>query len=545
MSNTPLDKLALYLFNRDVIKSKFENRKTRNPAYIRAEVGTKDVPVWSEKSMYEIDDMDEDQLLKLITVVNWIYANIELIARDVRTVPMHLKRKDEKVEDHQFLELMRRPNPFMSRSYLLSLIVYWLSVSRNGAFLYLSPDVNNPRVIREIWPINSKRVEVIPDKRNFVKTFLYTPSNNTDKPIRINPEYVVWFRYPSFDYWESLPPLLAAISASEIELGVLKTQKKAYTESRGIPLSLVSVSEDLNDTDFARVRNAIREDWENDGTTVAIARAGTIDIKSVGISAKDLEIMSAQQFTRDKIDSAFFGFPIRSDAFQSGEGLKQLNKFISEKTIYPLLVLLQEELTLQMLEPFWPNEKLTVMFEDVRIQDRALGIQEMNVTSRWSTIDEMRQLRDMKPIEVDDDFEGYGNLPVMLASNPAFIMKKYGIDIDPNMREPEQPDNIGNLPESLDPQATVNNLTEAARDDIAKNTTLADAAQEGVRVELTRMLKVYRKSPDDFEFKTKILPAKLVKFIFKDSEKIESRIKLSIDMIESNDAYFIEHIWSN
>ena len=124
-----------------------------------------------------------------------------------------------------------------------------------------------------------------------------------------------------------------------------------------------------------------------DGSTIAIARAGTISVESLGFNQKDLEIIGNQELTRDKIDSIFFGYPLRSESAFDGDGIKEGNRLLKEETIYPLNVLIEEELTKSTIKPYW-GENLIGRFADVRTADRALTIQENNVNSRWKTVDE-------------------------------------------------------------------------------------------------------------------------------------------------------------
>lgn len=517
MSKYPLTSRVLDWY--DYIKAR---RARTAPTYITREVDA--IERYTSARMDWLD-ISEEKLQQVMLAISWIYADIDMIARSVSSVPLRTRQTDSQNKDKYintpFERLWNRPNPFMSRTFLFRYIIYWLNLSRKGAFLFLSPDKDNSNEIVEVWPINSNRITPEKDRNHFVQYFIYEtdqydPSGNR-KSYRIHKDYVVWFRYPNpFDYWGSLPPLWAAINPAEIEEGITQNQKKFYVDGRGLPLTLVSVDKNLGDVDFAQVRADIRSDWENGDQTIAIARAGTIETKALGFTQRDLEIISSQGFTRDKIDSIFFGIPWRSEAMSSAEGIKQADRIIKETVIYPLLVLIAEQLTLQVLNPYFDDNSVAE-FDDVRTTDRALTIQEKIVDQNWSTVEDML-LADGRPIFDVPNMPDYVKLPVRLATNPSFIATYYNLGAVSDA-DVEKPMGIGNIPGARDSRATTNQL---ARDDMRSGNILQSASKsedmelealkEAVKADLKRWKTVARREfnsgnrPENREFKSEFFP---------------------------------------
>ncbi len=457
---------------------------------------------WSSKS--------DEEKQRIALSVSWIYSAIDLIAGECAATPLRVMRvrPNEKaidVPNHDFEELMKEPNEFMTKTFLLRYTIYWLEMSRLGAFWYLAPDRQTGQ-LSEIWPINPNQMTVVPSPTKFVDHFIYKPKNNSQKGYKINPKYVSWFRYPDpFDYWASLPPLLAALLPAEIELGIQNSQNKFYSESRGIPLSLVSLDPDLSEPDFESARADIKSDWSN-GATIAIARAGDIDVKSLGFTQRDLEILGNQNITRDKIDSIFFGYPIRSDRAFDGDGIKEADRLVKEKKIFPLLTLLGEEITKSVIRKYY-DKKLISQFDDVRTADRALNIQENSLNSRWATMDEMRALEGKPPMDIEG-LDGIGELPVWLATNPSFIAVKYVMNNQVDGGNIETPPDVGNLNESIAPEAMANRLVNS------------EAEKAGVLTELKRWKTVAKravKSGENRVFVSGVIPNIL-------SDEIEHRL---------------------
>lgn len=446
-------------------------RPNSMPPYIARDVAANDnfftwENFWSEKT--------EEEKQRIALSVSWIYSAIDLIAGECaatgfRVMEVKPNEKAVDIPNHPFEERLKEPNEFMTKTFLLRYTIYWLEMSRLGAFWYLAPDKQTGE-LAEIWPINPNQMTVVPSTTQFVDYFIYTPKKSSNKGYRINPKYVAWFRYPDpFDYWASLPPLLAALLPAEIELGIQNSQNKFYSESRGIPLSLVSLDPDLGDADFESARADIRDDWSN-GATIAIARAGDIDVKSLGFTQRDLEILGNQNITRDKIDSIFFGYPIRSDSAFDGDGIKEADRLVKEKKIFPLLTLVAEEVTKNVIRRFY-DRGLVGEFDDVRTADRALNIQEDSLNSRWRTVDEMRTKDGLPPLD-NTEFPGMGQLLVWLATNPSFVATKYGLNNRVDGGNIETPPDVGNLNESLAPEAMANNLVNSQAEKLAVITEL-------------------------------------------------------------------------
>jgi HK97 family phage portal protein len=499
------DRMIVSVLSRDYIKRRLVPQAM--PGYMRTEVAPGE---------FNLDnflaDMDNEARQQLALSISWIYADISLLADKVISSELKVKKligeKTEDISNHPFELLMAKPNEFMSRSFLIRHLITSLMLSKNGAFVYLSPQRGTKNII-ELWPINPGRVTPIIDKLNYLKHFRYQPSRSGNRAYKINPEYVVWFRYADiFDYWASAPPLIAMLDTMSIELGIASSQKKFYTEGRGIPLSVVSVSPDMSEPDFAQFRQDLKDDWEREGTTLAIARGGTLDVESLGFTQKDLEILGNQELSRDKIDSVLLKIPFRDLQSQGGESLKQADRFINDNVIHPLQKLIAEQITLQALMRFWGDD-LRAEFEDVRAQDRSLTIQENNVYSRWMTMDEMRQTQGNAPLSGDIG-KLIGELPVPLATNASFVGNLLQLNVDPtHIADPDEP---GNLAESQDSLAVVNQLADG---DTTPDEMIENIKSEAIHAELKRWKRVARKSfsnngdPLSRTFESTIIPANI------------------------------------
>lgn len=501
--------------------------KQRPPRYIGGDV--------VDQTLIDFSAFDEEEMIRYLRYISWIYADIALLSRVVWSADFRMKspgksRKMVDEIDHPFLEVYNDPNPWMTKSYLMEYTIGWLMTSRRGAFWYLAPNEDDPNELLEIWPMNSNQIQV-EKSGDFVRSFIYHPRNQDAKPFRIDPKYVVWFRFGNqYNYWESMPPMIAALAPAKIEAGIQKSQDKLYNDNRGLPLTLVSLDPDLSEPDFEVARNQIKTDWQDEGSTIAVTRAGQIDVKSLGFTQAELQTLLAQNLTRNQIDSIFFGYSIRADQLTSGEGLKEMDKILKEQVFYPTLVLLQDHIQNQIIKRFYPGEA-KARYQDPRTYDRALNIQEKTIDSRWNTINEMRERDGDPPLTDPEKLIGLGDLPIALASNASFVAQYFGIE-GVSKRTPAQPADVGNLSDFQDPESLTNQLARGNDQAIGNEITIKSAVDEGIKAELKRYRTVAKRNlvrhdnPLYRQFETDVIPKDIFLSITKGLEKVATEDEL-------------------
>jgi hypothetical protein len=510
------------------------NEYMNAPRTIRADVEA----VQTTEYRYVFEDPEKVQ--KAISIVAWIYSNISLIARNTWSAEFSITKlgkagKPIKVPDHDFIKVFNNPNEWMTKAYLIEFMMRWLLTSERGAFVFLAPDSSTGE-LREMWPISSNQIVPIRHRTKFVKKFMYYPLDKSVKPFTIDGRYIMWLRYANpYDLWKSLPPFLSAIRPAQLEIGIEESQSKLYNESRGLPMTIVSLDADLSPADFEVARNQIRMDWEQKGSTVAVTRAGQISTQSLGFTQRDLETMIAQDMNRDKIDSIFFGFPIRSKAFSSGEGLEVMDKIVKEQTYWPMFIMLRDNIQAQIINRFYPDDNVNAQFADPRTFDRALNIQEMMITSRWKTVNEMREQEGEVPLEDPKDMPGLGDMLVQHAVNSSFVATYFGLEQDVG-KDPDLPE-VGNLNDFTDPEMLTNRLaregSEAPGDGLNPS---MKAYTEGIKAEMKRWRTVARRSMrqhgDALErkFETDVIPMETQK-------AISSLLLLATSMDEVDEAF--------
>lgn len=447
------------------------------------------------QSQNEITRWNDDEQRRIAITTSWIYADIQLLAREISAASISIKRMVDETEvavkNHPAEILFSNPNPYMSMKFIWQYTVAWLELKGNG-FWFLAPEMGDENTIAEIWPVPADRIFALPDKLNFLKGYAYKMPSGEMKFIK--PQYIVHYQWPNpFSLLDGLAPLSAGRLALETEQGTSVWQRDTYVTGKGVPHSIISLDPDTNERDFIAISSQIRDDFEQE-RKIIVTRSGDLKVDKVGLSQKEMELVGQRQFTRDELDTVFLGFALHTT---QGRELATMYKMFREETIFPMHQILADELTLQFIKPRYGND-LIAEFDDIRAQDRALNVQERNVYWRVKTLDEARAELGLPPID-DAEFPGLGKMLVMLATDPQFMMANYEIGIqnlrpnpsgivDPKRKKPVPNSSLSNS------DAPVNQLSDAAKDIGVKLLEAPSVAEiAGIDTELGRYKKVVLK----------------------------------------------------
>lgn len=493
-------------------KAAFKYRTPRKaPAYLAAELqrnyGFEDL----------VDQYDYEQLQRLSLTIPWIYSNIEKIAKEISSAPFHVYERKSEMRDieHDLERVIQSPNDFFSGTALFQYLIWALYLDRQGAYWFLAPDSGDGS-LREIWPFPINRVRPIKHGTKFISGYVYQWGSGPKDYSTIPAQNVCRFFLPDpRNLHRSMTPLAATQAGINLYEGIAKSQDTVHNQSRGIPLSVVAVPKDLNDADFNIIRQQIRDDWTG-GNPIAVTRAGSLDVKTIGISARDLETFASREYNRDEIDSVFMGFPWRN----GDADLKVVEQQIKDQVIFPLHSLIAGQIQVHVVEQFY-GEQYVGRFDDVRRQDRALLIQERNAYWRGYTFEEVRRDLGKEPFK-HELLKDYEKLPFELATNPQFVIALYKLNPAPQQEEEAIPgelkgssQEIGNIVEGEAPEKLSNRLARGGgRQEPYKysGVNVDKAIQEAQHLELKRWRTVTLRAlerdglaPSAVEFETDLI----------------------------------------
>ena len=247
---------------------------------------------------------------------------------------------------------------------------------------------DNTGALAEIWPIPAGRMKPIPDAKEYIRGYAYTPKHGRT-PIVFEPEQVVFFRLPNpFEYHRGLSPLSAYRMALETDIAAARWNRDTFTNDVTLR-TLITLPSEMSRPDYDRARREILDELVEKQRRFMIARGGDVTVTPMSITHKDLEFLKGREFTREEIDRVFgvpAGFWAKEATRANSEAAKAT---LIEQAVWPLCTLMQDEITAQILIPDYADN-LRGRFDDIRITDRGIILEERKVNWQVMTVDEAR-----------------------------------------------------------------------------------------------------------------------------------------------------------
>ncbi len=323
---------------------------------------------------------------------SWVYTAIGMISREVSSAGLQIVRQTRtesdpiQIADHPFETILSRPNPWMGRAWLWQYTVSWLELDGNAYWFHGG---------NEIWPLPSSSVQVFPgNAERFVDYYEYTANGNV---FKIPSEWVIHFQLPNpFDVFRGLSPLAAALLAADSDTAMAYWNGAFFGKDNVMPSAVINLrSGDLNapidPADAKTLKDQLHSDYQAARRKTAITTApGGIDAVLLSWNPKDMDFIQGRQFTKDEI-FAIYGIPGGLlDKNSTEANAVTADRIFKEKTIWPLLCLMAEQLTAQLIMPVWGNDQ-RAEFEDIRPANRLLELQEVTAAGPYLMVDEVRQ----------------------------------------------------------------------------------------------------------------------------------------------------------
>src|SRR3990167_3747504 len=235
----------------------------------------------------------------------WVYSAIYTISNAAAGIPILLFQEDEEgnlteLNEHPLLTVLNHPNKVYTKHDLIEILFTQLE-STGNAFWECVRDKFGTVV--SIFPLNPKRMEIIPDAQKYIKEYIFEING---RRIKFDPQNIIHFKYPNpdNDYW-GLSPLSAASNSLVQEDNAITWNKKFFKNSAR-PDVVFSVNGPLNKKSFARMKVMLKKMFGgvDNAHSAAILENG-IDVKQLGFAPKDLEFLNLRRFDREEILSVF------------------------------------------------------------------------------------------------------------------------------------------------------------------------------------------------------------------------------------------------
>jgi HK97 family phage portal protein len=313
-------------------------------------------------------------------------------------------KSGKEIEGHPLLDLLARPNPMQSGQQFLAAVTGFYLVAGN---VYIERTVAGGRP-RELWPLRSDRMQVIPGETGMPRGYAYKAGqdrvvweadpNTGDSDIR---HIKAW--HP-LDDWYGLSPIEAGAYAVDQHNEGMKWLQ-GLLQNSAAPSGLMLAEGELSDEQFNRLKSEIDEKHSggrNAGRPLLLE--GGLTWQAMGMSPQQMQIIDAKHSSARDVALAL-GVPpqlvgIPGDSTFANYHEARLAFY--EETCIPIMEMVASELT-AWLAPAYGDVRLRVDLEAIpAIAEKRHRLWEMADRSQDLTINEKREMKGYEPIPGGD-----------------------------------------------------------------------------------------------------------------------------------------------
>lgn len=320
---------------------------------------------------------------------------LDIVMDDVGLSKFNVKKirgeRTTEVPNHEFELLLRNPNPadsgleFMRDSaanYKLNgNCVWWLNRT--------APD-EKPM---ELWTMPFSQITPIPDGRLYVSHYEYNPGNGKGI-IPIPTWQIVHFKtYNPNNRFVGLSPIESLALTLQGNQGMRQTKTTMYTEYGGAPQSILSFKDWVPDEAWQDIKSEKRQAAMRNEMLMLRGTGDGVSWMARTVSSKDAEfIENMKQDMTDIFNRMCPGLLAMLDANATEANALAARATYSEKTLWKTLEVFAQKITSDILPAYETTQiKLIGEFEDPRVVDRKLELEEQTAFERSHTLDEVRK----------------------------------------------------------------------------------------------------------------------------------------------------------
>lgn len=184
-----------------------------------------------------------------------VYAAIEVRATSAAEPAIAVWQGDRMLKRHPALELLRRPNPFMTSYQMTAGAMLHRDIAGNAYLLKVRSAAGRPV---ELWPLRPDRMFPVPDRQTFLRRWDYKVGSET-YPLAL--EDVIHFktRNPLNDFL-GMPPLLPIAARIDVD-NWMRQFVGAFFRNAGVPAGLLNVQRQLDTGERELLRNRFRSEY--------------------------------------------------------------------------------------------------------------------------------------------------------------------------------------------------------------------------------------------------------------------------------------------
>jgi len=309
----------------------------------------------------------------------------------------------EEVVEHPLLTLLQQVNEYDNGFETLELTSTLLDLTGNS---YWFLEFGTFGIPKSIWFLRSQWVAIVPDKKKFIKGYIYGIS--ADRKIALDANEVIHFKYPNpKNPWYGAGPVEAASYAIERQ-NQMDRYEASTLKNMGRPdLGIIYKGGQLD----PERRKELEIEWNNSfrgpdkGGKIKVLDQD-FGIEKFGWSPKEMEFLQGRPWTMKEIASAMnvpIGFLDTSEISKAPRaGMEGTDLFLSKYSTRPRCTRIEQKLN-EKLTPLY-DERLFLAFDNPVPEDRRFNLldESQQIKNFTMTINEVRASRNLASVTWGD-----------------------------------------------------------------------------------------------------------------------------------------------
>lgn len=288
----------------------------------------------------------------------WVYRNIQAIAQGVAGVPWILYQVDSKgkrkeIEQHDLLNLLNKPNEFMSRQEFFEAIVGFALIAGNSYIDMVGP--NDAAPPRELWPLRPDRMSVVPDAGKFIKGYIYQLGDQKVVRDKRRISHLKYFN-PIDDFY-GLSPIEVAARGIDND-NAANEWNNALLTNGARPSGALVTPDTLTESQYENLKNEMNNSYsgaKNAGKPMLLE--GGLQWVDMALSPKDMDMLNSKKLSRVEICAAF-GVPpeiVGDKEHATYSNYQEARRALYEDAVLPMLDRIRDKLNADLVIKFGDN----------------------------------------------------------------------------------------------------------------------------------------------------------------------------------------------
>ncbi|NQW24088.1 MAG: phage portal protein [SAR202 cluster bacterium] len=314
--------------------------------------------------------------------------------------------------DHPAQRLLERINNWYTSSELWRATEIYLNLWGSAFWAVERNEHGQP----EIWPLRPDRMTIVPDRRQYIRGFVY---NGRNGQVAYTPDEIVWFRYFNpLEEYAGLSPIAPVRMAADMGKDSLRFNRN-FLRNSAQPDFVLLTNETMTDNEIEEFYRRWEARFRGPSQAHRPAVASFVrDIKTLGISHREMDFIQGLRWTLEEV-SRTYGVPkpLLSDLERATfSNVNAADRFFWRNTMIPEMRFLADQVT-RNLFPSLGYGDLKMEFDLTAIEalneDESTRVtREVQLLDRGVlTINEVRRTRNLADVPWGDAWAKDPNKP--------------------------------------------------------------------------------------------------------------------------------------